>query len=116
MHELPVTERILDIIVSHAKRNNVQKVVSVNLRVGELSDLENEWIQHYFDYLAKDSVAEGAKLVIERVPVVMRCNGCTNSFQVDVKEMKEIECPDCDSKDYTLVSGKDYYIKDMEVI
>jgi hydrogenase nickel incorporation protein HypA/HybF len=116
MHELPVTEKILDIIVSHAQRNNVQKVVSVNLRVGELSDLENEWIQHYFDYLAKDSVAEGAKLVIERVPVVMHCNGCGESFQVDVKAMKEIQCGNCDSKDYTLVSGKDYYIKDMEVI
>ncbi|MBT3226222.1 MAG: hydrogenase maturation nickel metallochaperone HypA [Deltaproteobacteria bacterium] len=116
MHELPVTEKILDIIVAHAERNNVQKVVTINLNIGELSDLEDEWIQNYFDYLAKGSVAEGAKLVIEKVPVVMNCNGCSNTFQVDIKEMKEMQCPDCDSKDYTLISGKDYYIKNMEVV
>jgi hydrogenase nickel incorporation protein HypA/HybF len=116
MHELPVTEKILDIVVKHATKNNVKKVVSINLNIGELSDLENEWIQNYFDHLAKGSVAEGAKLVIEKVPVVIRCNGCLNTFQVKIKEMKEIQCPGCDSKDYTLISGKDYYIKNMEVI
>ncbi len=116
MHELPVTEKILDIIIAHAEKNSVQKVISVNLMIGELSDLEDEWIQNYFDYLAKNSVAEGAKLVIEKVPVVMRCNGCSNPFQVDIKEIKEMQCPACDSKDYTLISGKDYYIKNMEAI
>jgi len=116
MHELPVTEKILDIIIAHAEKNNVQKVIAIYLKVGELSDLEDEWIQNYFNYLAKDSVAEGAKLVIEKVPVVMHCNGCSNTFQVNIKEMKEMQCPDCDSKDYTLISGKDYYIKNMEVV
>ncbi len=116
MHELPVTERILDVVKAHAERNNVQKVVSINLRVGELSDLEDEWIQNYFDYLSKDTVAEGAKLKIERVPVVMECEDCSNSFQVNIKEMKEIQCPECDSKKCTLTSGKEYYIKDMEVL
>lgn len=116
MHELPVTERILDVVLSHAQKNNVQKIVSISLRVGELSDLEDEWIQHYFSYLAKESVAAEAKLKIERVPVVMACNNCSHSFQIDIKEMKEIECPECKSKTCTIVSGKEYYIKDMEVI
>jgi hydrogenase nickel incorporation protein HypA/HybF len=116
MHELQVTERILNIVINHAQKNNVTKVMSISLRVGELSDLENEWIQHYFDYLAKDSVAAGAKLVIERVPVVMRCDECGHSFEVNIKEIKEIQCTECESKTCTLVSGKDYYIKDMEVM
>lgn len=116
MHELPVTERILDVVLSHAKRNNVQRVVGINLRVGELSDLENEWIQHYFSYLAKDTVAADAKLNIERVPVVMSCTSCQHTFQVDIKEMKEIQCPECGSRKCSLISGKEYYIKDMEVI
>ena len=116
MHELPVTEKILDIIVAHAKRNNVQKVVGISLRVGELSDLEDEWIQHYFSYLAKDTVAAEARLNIERVPVIMSCNACSRQFQIDVKEVKDIKCPECSEKKCSLVSGKEYYIKDMEVI
>ena len=60
MHELPVTESILNIVLTHAKRNRARKVISIHLKIGELSDLENEWVQRYFDYLSKDTIAEGA--------------------------------------------------------
>ena len=116
MHELPVTEKILDIVLSHCKKNNVQKVISVSLRVGEMSDLEDEWMQRYFDYLTKETMAAGAQLKIERVPVVMKCEACSHSFEVDVKSREEIACPECRGKKCILVSGKEYYIKDMEVI
>jgi hydrogenase nickel incorporation protein HypA/HybF len=116
MHELPVTERILDVVLAYAKRNNVQKVVGINLRVGELSDLEDEWIQHYFSYLAKDTEAAEAKLKIEHVPVVMSCQTCSQTFRIDIKEQREIQCPGCGGKTCSMISGREYYVKDMEVI
>ena len=116
MHELQVTERILNIALKHADTNSVSQIVSIQLKVGELSDLEDEWMQKYFDYLSEETVAKGAKLKIERVPVVMECDDCSHSFQVNVREMKEILCPECGSKKCTLVSGREYYIKDMEVL
>jgi len=116
MHELQVTERILDIALKHAATNSVSKIISIQLRVGELSDLEDEWMQKYFDYLSKDTLAKGAQLKIERSPVMMECDDCSHSFQVNVREMNEIFCPECDSKKCTLTSGREYYIKDMEVL
>lgn len=116
MHELQVTERILDIVLRHAKANSVIKVLSIQLKIGELSDLENEWVQRYFDYLSKDTIAENAQLKIERTPVVMRCDSCSHSFEVNIKEIKDIQCPDCGNKKCSLISGRDYYIKDMEVM
>jgi hydrogenase nickel incorporation protein HypA/HybF len=116
LHELPVTEKILDIVLAHAERNAVRQVVAIHLRVGALSDLEDEWIQHYFNYLARETVAAEAKLVIERVPVVMRCNRCAHTFEIDVKELTTVTCPQCKASDYTLISGRDYHIKHMEVI
>lgn len=62
MHELPVVESILNIVMKHAEMNQVQKIVSISLIVGELSDLEAEWMQHYFDFLSNDTLAEGARL------------------------------------------------------
>jgi hydrogenase nickel incorporation protein HypA/HybF len=116
MHELPITQSILDIVIKHASTNNVKRVMSVTLRIGEMSDLEDEWIQRYFDYLSKDTVAENAKLKIERTPVVMQCNGCSHSFEVNIRKTKEIACPGCGSrKNFSLVSGREYYVKDMEV-
>jgi hydrogenase nickel incorporation protein HypA/HybF len=114
MHELPVTQSILDVVLKHAHMNGVRRVIAINLAVGKLSDLEDEWIQQYFDYISKGTLAEGAKLVIERVPVVFRCKSCQASFEVDVRQMKDLVCPECGEKEFTLVSGREYYIKDME--
>jgi len=116
LHELQVTQRILDIVLRHTQTNGVNRVISIQLKIGELSDLENEWIQKYFDYLSKDTIAKDAKLKIERTPVVMKCDDCEHSFEVNIKEIKDIECPECAHEKCTLMSGREYYIKDMEVI
>ena len=50
MHELQVTDRILAIVLRYAATHSVTKVVSIQLKVGELSGFEDEWIQKYFDY------------------------------------------------------------------
>jgi len=115
MHELPVTKSILNICLKHAMSYGVQKIMAIHLEIGAMSDLEDEWMQQYFDYVSKGTLAEGAKLKIKRIPVVMRCNACGEKFEVDVKDMAGIRCPKCNAeKNYTLVSGKEYHIKNME--
>jgi hydrogenase nickel incorporation protein HypA/HybF len=116
MHELPVTESILKIALNHAQKNHAQKIAAIHLEVGEMSDLEDEWMQRYFDYLSKDSIADGAKLKIERKPVIMECQDCSESFQVDIKKEKEIICPGCKGKNNKLIAGRGYFIKSLEVI
>ncbi len=116
MHELPITESILKIVLKHAEGNSVQKVVAVRLQVGKLSDLEDDWIQRYFDYLSKGTVAEGAKLKIERTPVTMRCNGCSASYETDIAGMADLVCPVCGEKGGTILSGREYTVKEMEVL
>jgi hydrogenase nickel incorporation protein HypA/HybF len=115
MHELPVTESILNIVLRHAAANQVQAVVSIGLRVGEMSDLEDEWIQRYFDYLSKGTLAEGARLKIERVPVTIECPGCKSTYTVNIREEKDPRCPHCAATGGTMIAGREYYIKDMEV-
>ncbi len=114
MHELAVTKNIFVIIIKHAKENNVKKVLTVNLKIGALSDLETEWIQHYFDYLSKGTTAEGAKLNVERIPVTFQCDSCLTTFKIDIRKVQEIECPECRGRNCSLVSGNEYYIENME--
>ena len=116
MHELPVTERILSIVIAYAKKNDVKKVINIHLSIGEMSDLEDEWIQKYFDHLSRETVAQDARLIIKRIPVTMRCEECSFSYQIDIKRMEEIQCPRCQSKKSSITSGREYYIKDMEVL
>jgi len=116
MHELPVINSILKVVLKHAAANNVSKVVAVHREVGELSDLEDKWMQQYFEHLAKDSVAQGAALRIERTPVVMQCLECGRSYPVNLKEEQSQDCPDCQSRKVKLISGKNYTIKNLEAI
>ena len=117
MHELPITEGILNIVLKHARMNHLRKIVAIHLRIGKLSDLEDEWIQRYFDYLSRDTIAAGAVLKIERTPVVLKCGACGESYEVDCRgpgSLAEAHCPACGDKGGTLVSGREYYIKEME--
>jgi len=57
MHELPVMREVLRLVLKHAHKHRVEEVFAVQMRVGEMSDLEEEWMQRYFDHLAKGGPA-----------------------------------------------------------
>jgi len=116
MHELQVTKRILDIALEHATGHQVRRIAVIHLRIGALSDLEDEWLQRYFDYLSRDTLAERARLAIERMPIVVRCSGCSTSFEIEKSALDAAACPDCAGSRCELVSGKEYVVANMEVI
>jgi len=116
MHELPITEKILAIVLRHAKAAGAQRVVSVRLTIGAASDLEGEWIQKYFDHLSRDTVAHRAMLRIERAAAAMTCPACGRSFEADAGAWQDARCPDCGDARCQLVSMPPYRIEDMQVI
>ena len=116
MHELPITERILAVALQHAQGRNVTRIVRIHLRIGELSDLENEWIQHYFNYLSRGTLAENAELAIRRVPIVVRCRACSQTYEVARSALGQTQCPGCAEPRADLVSGREYLVENMEVL
>jgi hydrogenase nickel incorporation protein HypA/HybF len=116
LHELPVVQSLFDLCIRHAYANDASRVISVTLRVGEASDLQDEWIQRYFDYVSKGTMAEGAKLIIERVPLVVRCKQCSEDFQVNLREVQRVLCPRCNETKFEYVSGREYRLEHMEIV
>jgi hydrogenase nickel incorporation protein HypA/HybF len=116
MHELAVTESILRVALRYANEAKAEKIIRIHLRIGSLSDVSDEWLQRYFDFLSKDSIAEKAVLSIEHVPAMFRCEDCGESFPFDLRKMSNIECPACRGSKVTLISGREFFIKNIEVI
>ena len=114
MHELSVIQSVLDIVIEHAKKNNAKKVKKINLEIGELSGFIPEWIQTYFDFVSKDTIASEAKLVIKKVDAKLKCRECSKEFGVK-KDKLDFTCPKCKSSDIELLSGREYFIKSIEV-
>ncbi|UYO64359.1 hydrogenase maturation nickel metallochaperone HypA [Acetobacterium wieringae] len=116
MHETVVTKEIFESVLLHAEKNNAIKVVSVNLRVGELSDLSEKWIQQFYDYFSKGTIAEGAKIVIKRSPIILQCDSCKANYVVKIEKIKDSHCPECGCDKANMVAGHEYYIGGIEIL
>ncbi|HDP79476.1 MAG TPA: hydrogenase maturation nickel metallochaperone HypA [Spirochaetes bacterium] len=114
MHELSIMGSILDIVLEHAGKNGAGRVSKINLEVGELSDLLPEWMQMYFDFVSKDTIAEKAELSIARVPAVLKCRSCGSEFGFKKDDWK-FSCPDCDSPEVEIIRGREFKIISIEV-
>ena len=116
MHELQVTEDILSTVLQTAEIHDVTKIVRIHLEIGELNDMKDRWIQHYFNYLSKDTIAEGAEIEIHRKPVEFTCHDCTSVFDVNLHTSSSISCPQCQGTNCSLTAGSEFSIRDMEAI
>lgn len=115
MHELPVTEKILDIALKHAEANGASKIYSITLRVGGLTELEDKWLQHYFDYLSKDTIASGARLIVITSGVQLSCGECRTLIETKKKELQDLVCPHCGATEgFSILSGREYFIEELE--
>lgn len=112
MHELSVTENIINICSEEAIKNKVLKVKNIKILVGGLTGLIPESIQYYFDIASKGTKVEGAKLNIIKVPLKIFCNGCKNTSVVNIGVFT---CPVCGGSDIKLIGGNEFLIESMEV-
>lgn len=65
MHEAGVTERILEIVLQHAKDAHATRVTDVHLEVGEESGIDTDSVELHWPLLSEGSVAEGSVLHFE---------------------------------------------------
>jgi hydrogenase nickel incorporation protein HypA/HybF len=105
---------ILDIVLEYARKNNARRVTGVNLRIGVLSDVIPHWAQNYFDMLSKDTLADGARLNIERVPLSLKCRACGIEKTYDEGDWA-FSCESCQSLDIEIMSGRDMTVASIEI-
>lgn len=108
-------QSILDLVLEYAEKYNAKKVTKINLVIGELSGFIPEWMQRYFDFISKDTIAYNAEVNVEWVPVTVQCKSCGQEFQL-TKESIEFHCPVCGpGAQIEILSGRDYTLKSIEV-
>lgn len=112
MHEFPVTQSICRIAVDEAKRIGALRVTKIMIAQGSYTDYVPEIIQEYFNIVSEGTLAEGAELVIRKIPAVLHCRDCGMDSVVEHYRMR---CPLCLSGETELKSGKEFYIEGMEV-
>ncbi len=112
MHELSVTENILEIVRRHAERASARRITRIHLVIGELSSIVDDSVQFYFDFLAQNTIAAGAELVFQRLPVTLQCGACEHRWQPDSADWT---CPSCNAAQARIVAGREFYVDSIEV-
>ncbi len=112
MHELPITQSILEIALRHAQQVQATRVTDLYLVIGRLSYVVDDSIQFYWDMIAKDTLAEGARLHFQRVPAEFLCLDCGHRYPADGETLA---CPDCQSVRVKVASGDEFRLDSIEV-
>jgi len=112
MHELPITEHIIEIAEKHCRENGGSRVLRVDLVIGDYSGYVGSSVQMYFDVISRGTVCEGAQVHIEHVKPRLRCPSCGELFE---RELLSFACPKCGTDGEPTEIGKEFYIDTIEI-
>ena len=112
MHELSIATNIVNLIEEQRKEHGFERVSKIYLKIGEFSSVVPEALEFSFSIAAKGTVAEAAELVIEIIPLMLRCKTCGKEFHT---EPYIFICPDCGNTDLEMLSGTELQIDSLEV-
>jgi hydrogenase nickel incorporation protein HypA/HybF len=112
MHELAVTESILDIAKRHAVKANAARVTSIHLVMGQLSSILDDSVQFYWDMISKETLCAGAQLNFTRIPAEFKCNACGTQFKL---EGQLTCCPNCQGTQIKIIAGTEFFVESIEI-
>jgi len=112
MHELALTQGIINIISAEQKKNGFRRVIEIRLRVGEFSGVIPQCIEEFFPIAASGTSAENARIVIESVEAKFKCLDCGFEGAID---RKKVCCPDCGSECIRMTAGREFFVEDIKV-
>lgn len=112
MHELPITESILDIAVRHGQQADAVRVKDLYLVIGQLSSIVDDSIQFYWNIISKDTICEGATLHFERIPAQLLCEDCEHTYGF---EHELTACPHCDGRRVKVTAGEEFQLQSIEI-
>ena len=112
MHEMSLAEGIVQLVEDTVRADGCSKVKVVWLEIGQLAAVEKEALRFCFDAVARDTVAEGARLEIIETPGQGWCMKCEGN--VNVSALYEA-CPVCGSYQIQVTGGSEMRVKELEV-
>lgn len=116
MHEMSLIGPVVNTVLEACRGKDVAHVQSVHLTIGDAHDVVVDLIPGLFRHLARGTVAENAEVVIERVPITVRCNRCGEVFAINLYRESTWVCPRCGAeRDYVLNSGREFTIDSIRV-
>ncbi len=112
MHELMLTQTILDTALRYAIEAQAARVIDLYFVVGQFSDVADESVQFYWDHISPGTLCGGARLHFDHVPANLQCLNCSHTFTFPEDR---IVCPMCASEQVRVLSGDEFRLDSIDV-
>lgn len=111
MHELSLSESIIDLVVDRARVEHIARVSRVVVEIGVASAIDPQTLLFCFPITAAETLADGAELVIRDIPLQARCEACRMEFAPPTLISP---CPSCGSFARHIVAGREMRVVSFE--
>lgn len=112
MHELAVCQSLMNQVENIAVEHNALCVTSIIVGMGPLSGVEAQLLKNAYSIARAGTVAKDAKLIIEVLPVRIKCSQCGSESHA---LPNKLICKDCGDWRTTLLSGDELLLMSVEL-
>ena len=92
-------------------RESDRRIRSLQLALGEISELDPASIQAHWEELSKGTAAERAQLRFRLINAEVQCMACFMKYH---PSNGKIHCPHCGSYGAKVLSGEEFYLESIE--
>jgi hydrogenase nickel incorporation protein HypA/HybF len=110
MHEVGVMIEVVKTVENFARNNGVTKIQTLVLQIGELSSMIPKYIEECYPAAVDGTLLQDTELKIDILPGNAICHKCNKVF--NLIENHNI-CPHCQSRDWEILCGKEFMIKEI---
>ncbi len=131
MHELSLATGVVKTAIAHGERAGFDSITELSVVVGDLQQIDVEAFREMLKEQAlSNALTRAARIVIEPEKPVLKCNNCGKEWVPALDSLSEhdseaihflpesakayMECPECASKDVSIISGRGVYIKHIK--
>ncbi len=113
MHELSICHALISQIENVATEYQACGIEKVYLQIGALSGVESQLLRQAYTVASLGTLADGAELVIEELPIRVRCKRCGAETEAAANRLV---CGKCGDWHAQLISGDELLLASLELI
>ena len=129
MHEWALAEAIIATASEIANKEKLKKVTEINIKVGELQQIEKEILQFALSQL-KPANFTNTKFHVTKAKTTLQCRNCGKTWLFAKKKLEEItaeaihfvpevahsyiKCPKCGSPDFEIIKGRGIWLENIK--
>ena len=117
MHEMAVAENLLELALKEARSRGCDRLLTLTVQYGQISGIMPDALRLAFQILVSDTAHAAAELILEELPLRLRCPFCQHRFEPGGDGGIFQPCPNC-GEDFAQIveQGRELLLASIEAV